>query len=316
MNAVSVAERVRSLLCHPELTPELERQIACVLDRKLSLYSRAPLWCVPELPRRSAVYFGLDESLGLDLAAAAVIYHCAADIVDDAQDDELHALPGWGAQDWRDAVNVGLFLLSAHAKWVAGLDVSPALRTRWASIFAEAGMTLIVGQHRDLRALAREEWEESTILSVGAQKAGGALGALMCLAPAAAGESDVSAWRELGVLLGQLFQTASDLEAYLGYGPHADLAQLKVTLPLIFAKDADPTLAEFLNLKLPLSVEAQERVRSVVRSTGALDYAQLRIETLHCESITRAEALGGERYVALIQPVLDTALVSVSPVPV
>lgn len=307
---------MRAFLCDAKLTPELERQIGCVLDRKLALYVRAPLWCVPELPRRTAAHLGLSESLGLDLAVAALLYHCAADIVDDAQDYELPAIPGWGSGDWRDAVNVGLYLLSAHSKWLAGLGVSAAVRTVWADLFAQAGMTLIVGQHRDLRAVARETWDESDVLSLGAQKAGGALGAVMCLAPAAVGEAALNPWRELGILLGQMFQAASDLEAYMGYGPHADLAQMKVTLPLVFAKDADVSLAEFWALDVPLGLGTQERLRAAVRATGALEYTRWRIEALHHECLSLAQSLATERYADSIRPVLDTALVSVAPVPV
>ena len=316
MIVTAVAERVRTVLSHPDLAPDFRGQVECVLARKLDLYQRAPLWCVPELPRRSALAFGLNSSLSLDLAAAAILYHCAADIVDDAQDEELGAIPGWGDAGWREAVNVGLYLLSAQTQWLAGLDAPVEAREAWMAIFSQAGMTLIAGQHRDLQARLADGWDEARVLSLGGQKAGGALGALMCLAPAAARRGDLTSWWQLGVLLGQMFQVASDLEAYMGYGPHADLAQLKVTLPLVVAQDFAPVVQLIAEAGPPVSVTEQERLRAMVRASGALQYTRWRIAALHREALIVAAELGSPQYVTEIQPILDTALVDVDPVPV
>jgi geranylgeranyl pyrophosphate synthase len=316
LSFLSAARRVREVLLHPDLTPELKGQLSCVLERKLLLYRRAPLWCVPELPRRTASHLGLNSALCDDLVAASILYHCAADIVDDAQDDDLAAIPGWGHWGWRDAVNVGLFLLSAQARCLAQTNVEPEVRAVWADTFARAGMTLVAGQHRDLCASANTVWDETSILGLGAQKAGGALAAVLCLAPAVCRVPNLNEWWEFGVLLGKMFQAASDLEAYLCFGPHSDLAQLKVTLPLMVAKDLDPQVAEMLGAPLPLSRAFQERLRLAVRASGALEYTQWRISALHQEAMGLAAQLGKGEYASLIRPVLDTAIIRVDPLAV
>jgi hypothetical protein len=72
-------------------------------------------------------------------------------------------------------------------------------------------------------------------------------------------------------------QLASDIWPYLVSGPHADLAAGKLTLPLLAAQDADPTLASAWR-EGPLGPAAQQAVRSRVMASGAIMYAQMRVE--------------------------------------
>ncbi|MEB3195619.1 MAG: polyprenyl synthetase family protein [Candidatus Sericytochromatia bacterium] len=287
-----------------------------MLQRKLRLYAAAPLWVVPELPRRMADWLGLSEDLGGELATLAFLYHCAADVIDDAQDGELASIPAWEGGDWPDAVTVGLFLLSLHSAQLAALNVSPSARVACVLAFGRAGLALSRGQHLDLRAHPEADWGEADVLAVGDLKAGGALGVLTELAPLAAGLSETAHWRALGVAAGRFFQLASDLEAYLKPAPHADLAWAKLTLPLLAARQFDPVLATVWSAGLPLDVEHQERLRLAVCQSGGLTYAKWRLEVLHRELTMDLAKFGDDALSALLAPVWATALGVVEPAPV
>ncbi|MEB3223847.1 MAG: class 1 isoprenoid biosynthesis enzyme [Candidatus Sericytochromatia bacterium] len=316
MGIPAIQAQVWAAACLEEAPPQLAAQAAAVLARKLSLYARAPAWCVPELPRRTALCLGAAPDTADALAASAILYHCAADIVDDAQDAELAALVGWPGGGWEEAVTVGLYLLSAHATHLAGISAPAEVRAGWAHCFGRAGMVLTCGQHDDVRLHPDADVGEDEVLGLGARKAGGALAGLMCLGPIWAGRQDVPEWWRLGARLGQLFQLASDMEAYMGRGPHADLAAAKLTLPLLVARDADPALAELWHAGLPLDVARQEALRGRVGAVGALAYVSWRLEALRLEAEATVLGLGGEGLLEVLGPVIATARVAPEPVPI
>jgi geranylgeranyl pyrophosphate synthase len=287
-----------------------------VLDRKLTLYERAPAWCVPELPRRIARLLGAEPGLTEGLAASAILYHCAADIVDDAQDGELAAIPGWPGGRWDEAVTAGLYLLSAHGAHLSTLDAPAAVRAGWAHCFGRAGMALTGGQHDDLRLTPDADVGEDEVLELGARKAGGALACLMCLGPLWAGRDDMAAWWKVGEHMGRLFQLASDMEAYAGPGPHADLAFAKLTLPLLVARDLDPDVAACWADGLPLDASRQEALRRRVRGVGALEYVRWRLDSLALEAEAMLRERGGAPLLEALAPVLKTARVTLEPVPI
>lgn len=315
MALAAVSELVRTAVYRSGPPAEMAAQIRAVVERKLAVYERAPIWCVPELPRRTCRALGLPDDVGDALAAACIVYHCAADIVDDAQDDDLAGNLAWSG-DWRDAVTVGLYLLSAHGAMLAAIAAPTDVRAAWALAFGEAGMGLTAGQHRDLRALPDADWTEADVLSLGGEKAGAAVGAFMSLGAIAAGRSDVAAWQALGVTVGQMLQVASDLEAYLVVGPHSDLAQAKLTLPLLAARDMDPGLAALWVDGLPLAPGPQQALRARVRALGGVMYARMRVEALKHEALAQIEALGCPGLLAELLPVLASAELDDEPVPI
>lgn len=302
-----IAERVQAAADQPDLPPLMREQVRAVLGKKLAVYQRVPVWCVPEVPRRCLRALGGPEALGEDLAAACILYNCAGDVIDDAQDDELAGNPAWRGWDWRDAVNVGVGLLFTHGDFVAGLDAPAEVRAGWARAFNAGGRVLTAGQHVDLRAHAGADLDEDAVLRLGAEKAGAAIGAFASLAPIWAGRADVAAWNALGVTIGQLFQLVSDLAPYQGFGPHADLAAAKLTLPLVVARDLDPGLAEVWAAGLPLPPAAQDALRRRVVASGAVSYARMRVEVLQREAAGQIEALGVPALAAELGPVLQAA---------
>ena len=289
------------------LPPLMAEQVRAVIGKKLAVYRRVPAWCVPEVPRRCLRALGGPHALGDRLAAACILYNCAGDVIDDAQDDELAGNPAWRGWDWRDAVNVGTCLLFTHGSFVAGLDAPAEVRAAWARAFSDGGRTLTAGQHVDLRAHAGADLDEEGVLRLGAEKAGAAIGAFATLAPLWAGRPDVDAWRDLGVTIGQLFQLVSDLAPYAGFGPHADLAAAKLTLPLLVARDMDPGLAAVWADGLPLDPARQDALRRRVLASGAVSYARMRVEILRSEASGQIEALAVPGLAAELAPVLAAA---------
>jgi geranylgeranyl pyrophosphate synthase len=312
----AIQAQVRAAACLGSLPPRLAAQVSAVLERKLALYERAPAWCVPELPRRIALHLGAEAGLAEALAASAILYHCAADIVDDAQDGELAAVPGWPGGGWDEAVTAGLYLLSAHGAHLAALDAPAAVRVGWAHCFGRAGMALTGGQHDDLRLTPDADVGEDEVLALGARKAGGALACLLSLGPLWAGRDDLTAWWKAGEHLGRVFQLASDMEAYAGRGPHADLAAAKLTLPLLVARDMDPGVAACWAEGLPLDAARQEDLRGRVRSVGALEYVRWRLDALALEAEEMLRERGGAPLLEALAPVMRTARVTLEPVPI
>lgn len=302
-----IAARVHDAADQPDLPPLMREQVRAVIGKKLAVYQRVPAWCVPEVPRRCLRALGGPEALGEDLAAACILYNCAGDVIDDAQDDELGGNPAWRGWGWRDAVNVGVGLLFTHGAFLAGLDAPAEARAGWARALQAGGRTLTAGQHVDLRAHGGADLDEEGVLRLGAEKAGAAIGAFASLAPIWAGRDDVDAWRALGVTIGQLFQLVSDLAPYQGFGPHADLAAAKLTLPLVVARDMDPDLPTTWAGGLPLPPDRQDVLRRRVVASGAVSYARMRVEVLQREAAGQIDALGVPALAAELGPVLQAA---------
>jgi octaprenyl-diphosphate synthase len=102
-----------------------------------------------------------------------------------------------------------------------------------------------------------------------------------------AGEEQQSALRDYGLNLGTAFQLIDDLldftssEDALGKAAGADLSGGKVTLPLIYLREAEPKALEMLQTVLregKYSAVTQQELRDALDSTGALDRARARAD--------------------------------------
>lgn len=166
------------------------------------------------------------------LAAACVLHFASADVVDDAQDDDLPE----GA-DWRLAVSAGLGLTFLAQQ--AALDAAvPAGRAGIAAAFARAGLSMSVGQRRDLlqRGVPDGTWREADYLDCVRGKSGAAF-ALYAGAAArglAAPDELVAALEAFGLALGTGLQLASDVADLLGEAGRDRRNQLQ-TLPVLRA---------------------------------------------------------------------------------
>jgi len=102
-----------------------------------------------------------------------------------------------------------------------------------------------------------------------------------------AGEEQQSALRDYGLNLGTAFQLIDDLldftssEDALGKAAGADLLGGKVTLPLIYLREAEPKALEMLQTVLregKYDAVTQQELRDALDSTGALDRARARAD--------------------------------------
>jgi len=120
-----------------------------------------------------------------------------------------------------------------------------------------------------------------------------------------ASEKQQKALRDYGLNLGTAFQLIDDLldftssEEVLGKAAGADLLGGKVTLPLIYLRDREPTAREMVRTVLRegkySSVRQQELLEAIVRS-GALEQARTRANEFAEEACTALEILPESEY--------------------
>lgn len=265
----------------PEL---LHEQASAVLMKAKAEYDAWPWWPIAELPRRAALAVGAPADLANGLAASAVLFYGASDIIDDAQDGELDRHPFWGDGSWQHAVNVGNLLIFLSGQTLQQLPAPAEARAAWAAAFAEAGVRLSAGQHLDMVATPEADLDEATLQRITRDKAGAGWACLATLGPLWAGSPNLPQWRAFGETLGSLYQLVSDVWPYVQEGPHRDLAVGKLTLPLLAARDADPRIQGLWAGGRALGPEEQAQVRRLALDSGAVMYAEMRVEILRKEA--------------------------------
>ncbi|HEY9722573.1 MAG TPA: polyprenyl synthetase family protein [Oscillatoriaceae cyanobacterium] len=300
----AVKRQLDAILAAAELPEPLAAQASAVLAKAYATYERTPHWPVVELPRRLLAALGGPAALGDGLAAAALLFYAAADVIDDAQDDELAANPAWRGWSWQEAVNCGNLLLFLSQRTFLTLKAPQRVRLEWGRRFAEVGVRMAAGQCRDLYATADAPYDEAGVLRVAEEKVGAYWGAIAALAPVWAGRKDVEAWHTLGCRIGVLYQVATDVWAYMTPEPHQDVALGKLTLPLAFARMIDPGLPA-LWASGPLDAEAQAAARARVAATGAVTYGGLRVEILRKEAHDSLMALDCPEAEKLLLPLIE-----------
>lgn len=288
-----------------DLPGPLLEQASAVLAKVLGHYERFESWPVSELPLRTGRALGLSEELAEGLAASAVLFYAASDIIDDAQDDELDTHATWPQWGWQHAVNAGNLLLFLSGEHLAGLDAPARARAAWAEAFARAGRQLARGQFRDFLATADAPWGEQDLMRVLDDKAGASFGCLASLAAIGADRADWRDWEAFGRSLGLVYQLASDVRPYLGYGSSRDLAVGKLTLPLLAAREVDPGITAAWAGGALLRPIKQEGLKARVAATGAVTYACMRVEVLKKEAHDRLTALDCPSAQALLAPLVD-----------
>ena len=120
-----------------------------------------------------------------------------------------------------------------------------------------------------------------------------------------ASEQQQTALRDYGLNLGTAFQLIDDLldftstEEALGKAAGADLLGGKVTLPLIYLRDAEPESREMMQTVMRegkySSVKQQDLLEAIVRS-GALEQARVRANEYAEEARTALDALPDSEY--------------------
>jgi geranylgeranyl pyrophosphate synthase len=301
----AVKLRLEDIIRQAGLPRPLYEQASAVLAKAMRTYAHTPQWPVAELPRRTLAMLGGPAALGDGLAAAAVLFYAAADVIDDAQDGELGSNPAWLGWGWQEAVNTGNLLLFLSQQTLLTLEAAESTRLAWSAAFARVGVRMASGQARDFDAGPFARLTEAETLLVAEEKVGAYWGAIASLAPLWANRTDVADWWELGSRIGVLYQLMSDVWAYMTPLPHQDVAVGKMTLPLQFASQADPQLAELWEDEYPLPAEKQAAVRARVVATGAVTYGQMRVEILKKEAQDRLLALDCPPARELLLPLIE-----------
>lgn len=287
----AIKAHLGEVLTRAQLPELLHEQASAVLMKAYAAYDAWPWWPIAELPRRAALAVGEEPELANGLAAAAILFYAASDIIDDAQDGELAGNPAWRDWSWQHAVNVGNLLLFLSGSTLQEIEAPAEMRSAWALSFAEAGARLASGQHLDLLATPGASMDEAALTRITRDKAGAAWACLASLGPMAAYSPVLPRWRAFGETLGTLYQLVSDVWPYVQEAPHRDLAVGKLTLPLLAAREADPSIATLWEKGLPLDADEQARLRRLVYDSGAVMYAEMRVEILRKEALDHLAVL-------------------------
>ena len=118
-------------------------------------------------------------------------------------------------------------------------------------------------------------------------------------------EEQQTALRDYGLNLGIAFQLVDDLldftssEDALGKAAGADLLGGKVTLPLIYLREAEPSTLEMIQTVLregSYSTVTEQELREALERTGALDHARARADEYAENARTALECLTGSDY--------------------
>lgn len=229
----------------------------------------------------SARACGYEGTAHTQLAAVIEFIHTATLLHDDVIDESERRRGQRAAhQVWGNAASVlvGDFLYSRSFQLMVELESNEIMR-----ILADTTNTIAAGEVLQLMQLGDTGVDESAYLRVIGDKTACLFAAAARLGAVLAEGSDElqNQLHEFGYALGQAFQITDDWLDYSGSGDDLgknlgdDLAEGKVTLPLILALErASQDDRNFLEQTIRDGGTGQlERVRDILRSTGALDTA-------------------------------------------
>lgn len=265
----------------------VERGVAPATDSARHLFASGGKRVRPMAVLLSCACFGTVNTCARDLAAAAELVHMATllhdDVIDDS--DQRRGRPT-SRRVWGNAVSVlAGDLLLVEALRLAG----SATQRTWTELVATLGK-LVDGEVVQLRGrlavtLAEETYFEivrgkTASLFEWALRAGAREGG--------APESFVDELGTFGAHLGVAFQLVDDVLDYdgdacvTGKALLADLHEGKVTLPLVFAAQVDPTieaLVAAVRRQDESSPAAASEIATRVRASGACDRVRDRART-------------------------------------
>lgn len=237
-------------------------------------------WPIVEFPLALHRALGGAVATGLGVAGACVLFYGFADVIDDAQDHDLAAVP-WETWGWEQAVNTGLSLLFESMQFV--YEAVPEGADAIVQALVRAGRTMTFGQHSDLIGQAVQAPGWSTYLQAIERKSGASFAAYAQVVALANGlpEERVATYHQLGLALGVLFQMLNDSYELWNDRLSPDFLNARLSLPLALAYEQlsgqDRKTLEAL-LQAPRDRAAQGRLVAFLEAAGVRGYATLRIE--------------------------------------
>ena len=216
-------------------------------------------------------------AVGLELLHTASLVH--DDVVDESSERRGQASVN-ATYDNKVAVLVGDYILST-----ALLHVSKTGRQRIVEYLAQLGRTLAAGEILQLTNIKNQEIVEEVYYQVIKQKTAALFEACASIGALSAGASDeaVAAAGNFGQTLGIMFQIRDDIFDYydskeIGKPTGNDMAEGKLTLPVIYALNANP-MDSMLTLarKVKAGTVNPDEIAVLVEFTktnGGIEYAE------------------------------------------
>jgi octaprenyl-diphosphate synthase len=265
------------------------------------------------LAAKAAGYAGAHDVL---LAAVVEFIHTATLLHDDVVDEsDLRRGRKTANALWGNAASVlvGDFLYSRAFQMMVEADDMRVMRilADTTNRIAEGEVLQLLNIHNpdvDEAAYLRVIERKTAVLFAAATRLGGLLGAL----PAA----QENALAEYGLNLGFAFQIADDVLDYvadagtLGKNIGDDLAEGKVTLPLIYALErADPAQAAHIRHAIETGgLDALDAILAAIRGSGAVARARSRAQGYADAAKTALSALPNSAARGALEAVADYAL--------
>ena len=229
-----------------------------------------------------------NAAVGLELLHTASLVH--DDVVDESEERRGQASVN-ATYDNKVAVLVGDYILSTALLYVARTHSE-----RIVTYLAELGRTLSDGEILQLSNIGRKDISEEVYYDVIKQKtaalfeACSGIGALS----SGAGEAEVEAAKQFGQDLGIIFQIRDDIFDYydsaeIGKPTGNDMAEGKLTLPVIYAVNSGDDAMRQLALKVKARTVSPDEIARLVAYTkenGGIEYAEKRMWEFH----SRAQA--------------------------
>lgn len=239
-----------------------------------------PNWPLVTIPSGLCAVFGVPAERTEALLAGAVLFYCAADVTDDAQDGDLHGR-AWGEPPWHKGVNVGNAL--AFASLTAFLDaVGPDRAAAMARAYSAAGVHMAGGQHQDFDlGPGGDAYGEEDYMACIEGKSGGSLG-LFCVAAGLAGdrpETEIAQLEDLGRSVGAAIQIRSDMQEVWSADPSRDMANGKRTLPVIYALAMSDEPGTARLWELAADPARKPEFIALLDALGTGPYCDLRLQT-------------------------------------
>ena len=229
------------------------------------------------------------SAIGLELLHTASLVH--DDVVDESEERRGQASVN-ATYNNKAAVLVGDFILST-----ALLNVSHTNNQQIIRKLAELGRTLASGELLQLSNIRNEEISESIYYDVIKQKTAVLFEACASIGALSAGASDeeVEKASMFGQNLGIMFQIRDDIFDYydskeIGKPTGNDMAEGKLTLPVIYALNNNPQYEAMMNLakKVKAGTINTDEIAVLVEFTkrsGGIEYAEKRMEDFHQEAL-------------------------------
>ena len=229
------------------------------------------------------------SATGLELLHTASLVH--DDVVDESEERRGQASVN-ATYNNKVAVLTGDFILST-----ALLNVSYTNNQRIIENLAQLGRTLASGELLQLWNISNQEISEEIYYDVIKQKTAVLFESCAAIGALSVGASDeeVAQAARFGRNLGIMFQIRDDIFDYydskeIGKPTGNDMAEGKLTLPVIYALNQNPQYESMMNLARKVkagSINTDEIAVLVefTKQNGGIDYAEKRMEDFHREAL-------------------------------